>query len=689
MADNNINYFIRIDNKFVEEDMKSAETKVSSAASKIAGAVKRVGLSVGSALLDVGKSAITFGTQFETSMAKSSGLIDTTSVDMDMLGDKILDLSNKTGIAAADLGTTMYNALSDGVQLGEGGADMMAFLEESAKLAKAGFTDIDTAVAATAKVMNDYKLSVEDTDNIQKILMQTQNLGAATIDELASSLANVTPTAAEMGVGFDQVGAALATMTAQETPAAEATEQLNSLFKELGKEGSNAQKALEAAAEGTQYAGMSFQDMMAAGVPLNEVLDMMGVKADASDQALIDMFGSLEAGTAALSLSGENAGQYTDNLASMSTEIDVVSEAANKMDSTTVERFDMMLNNLKNTSIELYNQMLPFIEEIMPQLQELLPELIEPVLDLAGDILPKFGEILTEIMPMLSELMKDILPIIVELFDLLVTPLLEIVSEILPVLMELLDALLPILETLMLLLEPITDLFKALLEPILNLITNAITPLISILKYVIDLAIIPLIIQLGYMQGIFTAVFNFISDLVTNAVQSWMDVFKNIIDFVKNVFTGDWEAAWENVKNVFKAIATGIGNVFKAPINFIIDLVNGFIEGINNIKIPDWVPLIGGTSFNISLIPRLKAGMDFVPKDFFPAFLDYGERVLTREENAAFNAMGGLYGMQTASTDAAAQPLTVYNKMEGVVEIDGFTIGKIVLKNIDDVKDYS
>ena len=272
MAENKVKYYVRIDDKYVEADMKGAEGKVSSAGGKIAGVAKTAGLAIGGALVAAGGAAIKFGSEFESGMAKASTLIDTTSVDMDGLQKKILDLSNKSGIAAADLSNTMYNALSAGVQLGDDGGDMMAYLESCTKLAKSGFTDVDTAVTSTAKVLNAYKMDVSETDKIHKILMQTQNKGITTVNELGASLAQVTPTAASMGVKFEQVGAALATMTAQGTPTATATTQLNQLFAELGKQGTNAQKALADAAKGTKYAGKSFQDMMKDGVPLNDVL---------------------------------------------------------------------------------------------------------------------------------------------------------------------------------------------------------------------------------------------------------------------------------------------------------------------------------------------------------------------------------------------------------------------------------
>ena len=84
----------------------------------------------------------------------------------------------------------------------------------------------------------------------------------------------------------------------------------------------------------------------------------------------------------------------------------------------------------------------------------------------------------------------------------------------------------------------------------------------------------------------------------------------------------------------------------KMGLNSVIDLINGFIKGLANVEIPDWIPVIGGKTFSLPTIPRLKTGIDFVPGDYFPAYLDYGERVLTQEENVRFNAMGGLAGIE-------------------------------------------
>lgn len=329
------------------------------------GSIAKTGLSVvgstitatGTALGALGGAAVKVGADFETSLAKASTLFGDVDVDTQKLKKNVLSLSNSTGLAADTIGNTLYDALSSGIPVSEDMGEAMDFMSKNANLARAGFTDINTAATATAKVLNAYKMDVSETDKVHKILMATQNKGITTVGELGAVLAQVTPTASAMNVSFEQLGAALATMTAQGTPTAQATTQLNSLFAELGKQGTVAQKSLAKATEGTKYAGKSFSDLMAQGVPLNEVLGLMGVKADMSDQSLIDMFGSIEAGKAALSMTGKNSEQFTTNLGEMSTSADLVGDAVEKMDDTLQVRFSKMAESAKNVGIVVYDSL--------------------------------------------------------------------------------------------------------------------------------------------------------------------------------------------------------------------------------------------------------------------------------------------------------------------------------------------
>lgn len=96
------------------------------------------------------------------------------------------------------------------------------------------------------------------------------------------------------------------------------------------------------------------------------------------------------------------------------------------------------------------------------------------------------------------------------------------------------------------------------------------------------------------------------------AVDNVKAIFQNIIDFISNVFSGNWSAAWQNIVNIFGNLFGMIVNLAKAPINGVISAINWVLSKINSISvtIPDWVPGVGGKTlgFNIPTIPALAAG---------------------------------------------------------------------------------
>lgn len=366
-------------------------------------------------------AVIKLGSEFEQANAKASTLFGDAQVDMTQYQGKMLELSTKTGLAASELGNTMYDALSAGIPASDDMSEALGFLEKNTKLAKAGFTDVNTATTATAKVLNAYKMDVSETDKVHKVLMQTQNKGITTVNELGSVLSQVTPTAASMNVAFEQVGAALANMTAQGTPTAQATTQLNQLFAELGKKGTTGQKGLEAAAEGTKYAGKSFQELMKEGVPLNEVIDLMADYAKKNGLSMIDMFSSIEAGKAALSVSGKNAQQYTENLKAMKTQTDVVGEAYDKVTDTFKEKSAKVVNSLKNVGIAAYSKFEKPLKKSMDVAQGSIDELSKQMSNgKLGKSVDKIAEAFGKLIEITAKLAEKAIPLLVNGFSFLI-----------------------------------------------------------------------------------------------------------------------------------------------------------------------------------------------------------------------------------------------------------------------------
>ena len=133
---------------------------------------------------------------------------------------------------------------------------------------------------------------------------------------------------------------------------------------------------------------------------------------------------------------------------------------------------------------------------------------------------------------------------------------------------------------------------KPCLQAIGDFINNVLAPAF---KFVFQNIIAPVI----------DAVFRGIGELWNNSLKP---IFTNIIDFIKNVFTGNFSGAFKNIINIVKGIWNGIIDIIKVPINGVIGIINKFIGGLNKLKIPDWVPLVGGKGIDIPEIPLLAKG---------------------------------------------------------------------------------
>lgn len=282
------------------------------------------------------------------------------------------------------------------------------------------------------------------------------------------------------------------------------------------------------------------------------------------------------------------------------------------------------------------------IGSVFEGLKRSLEVLIVP---LGEQLIPLLAELIDDTLPLAAQLVGEILPVITNLLSMLLPPLVEIISALLPPLIELVSALMPICESLIGVLQPILDLFTSLLTPIVNLISQGLTPLVNAITPVIQIISSLLIPILNSLGSVFSSVLSGMLSNTTSIIGNITNILRNLIDFIRNVFTGNWRGAWENVKQIFSNAVSGLATIFKAPINAIVDGWNGLASSLGSVTIPDWVPGIGGGSWSLPKMHRMKIGMDYVPYDLYPAYLDEGEWVLTKEEADVLRSYGGLEGM--------------------------------------------
>ena len=155
--------------------------------------------------------AVKGASDFQDGMNKMSTLFDTSKTSVKGLSSEFLNLSNKTGISATELAEAGYQALSAGQSVDKVGK----FVETAGNLAKAGFTSTTTAVDVLTTAMNAYGKNAGSADDIANKLVRTQNLGKTTVDELASSMGKIIPTASSMGVNIDNLTSGYVSLTKQ------------------------------------------------------------------------------------------------------------------------------------------------------------------------------------------------------------------------------------------------------------------------------------------------------------------------------------------------------------------------------------------------------------------------------------------------------------------------------------------
>ncbi len=320
---------------------------------------------LGTALKTTAVSAVSGAMSNEAAFAKASTLLS--GNDLEKYFEGLIDISNRTGVAFADLAESMYSALSAGVDQ----ENVLEFVENSVKLSKGGFTQTATAIDIVTTALNAYDMEMEDATHIQDVLITTQNKGKTTVDELAHNMGKIIPTAKSVNVEFDQLGAMFATVTSNGVATAEATTYLNGMINELGASGSTAEKAMMAATEGTALAGKKFSEISAMGYDVTDVLKLMSDEAAKSGQSLADMFSSSEASKAANILLS-NIDGFKQNIEAMADSTGAAATAADTMMDTTAEKVQVAKNQIDNLTASIAQSLLPVIGEAAEEISEAL-----------------------------------------------------------------------------------------------------------------------------------------------------------------------------------------------------------------------------------------------------------------------------------------------------------------------------
>ena len=291
--------------------------------------------------------------EFETNVAMVSTVADTTALSAGELSVQISDLSMDTARNVNELADASYNAISAGVVT----ADAVATVGDAAKLAKAGFTSSSSALSVLTTTLNAYGLEASEVTNISDSLVTSQNLGVLTIDQMASSMGKAISTASAYSVDLYNLESGYISLTKAGISVEESTTYISSMFNELGSAGSNVATII------TAETGKSFGQLMNAGYTLADVLDIVYESAGRDGEAMMNLWGSAEAGKAANAIINQGLDTFNSNLEKLANSAGTTQAAYEAMTNTTAFSTERMENSFNNLSIAIGDDLNPVISQ--------------------------------------------------------------------------------------------------------------------------------------------------------------------------------------------------------------------------------------------------------------------------------------------------------------------------------------
>ena len=517
------------------------------------------------------------------------------------IGDQILKVSDKTGVATDNLTDGMYQVIS---AFGDS-ADAASILETAAKSAAAGnatTADSINLLSAVAKGYGD--TSAAAVQKAADLSFATVRLGQTSFPELAASMGKVIPLAGTLGLEQEQLFGAMATLTGVTGSTAEVVTQLKvtmqgflSPSKNMLGMG-NVKLALIAAVIASVAAG--FVLLWNKSEKFRETVMVLWGQLQALGGALADMAGAIWAKAAPLLEMPGNA-----LLNGLERAVDLLAPVAGNI-------------------LGIFTGIADFITGVFTGDWD---KALQSLQNIFGNALSGLGNLAVAGFTAILEIGTSIWPAI----DNAVQAGIAAISSRFPVLGAVLGSLWSTVQKVW---SNIQVILQNAIQFVQNVFAgnwsgawqNIVNIFGAIFGTVASIAMAPMNMLANGVQAAINSVAAFLSEKfpflgalfsgwaasISAAIENIKAIFSGIIDFVQNVFSGNWSAAWQNIVDIFGNLFGMIVNLAKAPINGVISAINFVLEKINGISvtIPDWVPGVGGTTlgFNIPTIPQLATG---------------------------------------------------------------------------------
>lgn len=398
-----------------------------------------------------------------------------------------------------------------------------------------------------------------------------------------------------------------------------------------------------------------------------------------------------------IKLSGQNALNKID-LGKLRTSIEKLAESTGNLFHTVFGRVGEFIGNRLSEIIG--SETVQSIIGAIPTALEIISAVLNTVsvvLNALFDILEKIAEVLKPIFDVADQIMSDIIDGIVAWWntdgEAILTSVNSLINNIKDDILYLFDvALKPLYEWIA---TECKNLWDNHLNPLWQKILSVIRPLIELLQVLWKNVLSPLVRFVGSefiagiknaLQIIWTAV-KPVVEYIINTVGNIIDVFKGLVKFLTGVFSGDWEKAWEGIKDIFNGIWQQIKNIVKGVINAIIGIINGFLS-----------LCVGPINGLISQLNRIgnsklakKLNLDFTIGEVRAPQIPYLAKggIVDRATPAIIGENGKEAVLplenNTEWIDTLAEKLSANSPTKLTLNVDGKALGYAVINNINSI----
>lgn len=517
----------------------------------------------GAGFMALSGKAANFENQMNTVFTLLPGI---SQAAMDAMTNDVLDFSKEMGILPTETVPALYQAISAGVPK----ENVFDFMTIASKASIGGVTDLETAVDGITSVVNKYGSDVVSAQEASDLMFTAVRLGKTDFDALSKSLFNVIPTAGDLGVAFGDVTAALATMTAQGTPTSVATTQLRQMLVDLSKDGTKTSDAFK------EVAGVGFQEFIAQGGNVQGALKIMEQAAVDQGVALSDMFGSVEAGQAALALTGKGAETFASNIEAMDASVGATDKAFATMDEGAARSMGKLKAEFSATMIEIGNEFIPILKD------DLLPIFKNDIAPLLKDVVVPAIKGLANAFSAMSPGMRKVSLVVLALAAAL-GPLLMVLGPIISGI----TALAPVVASVGAVIGAVA------LGPVL-LIVGGIAAVIAVL-YILEKRFGLVTKTVNFVSGVLSDLADWLSDAIPKAIDTTIGFVSGLGDKLLFVLGPigmviyafkHWDEIVGIISGVFRRVFDFLINVDKefkkAGWNLMVAFAKGILSGISN-----------------------------------------------------------------------------------------------------------